>query len=151
MRRAGTAARQFSALSVTPITAIGRPRRCTGTDAPHIDLIGSAQRARHRSWRKMMRAFTPIGGRLARIGLAFAALVSIASASGPAAADDWNHRHHRHHDNGFFSFQFGSPGYYYAPQGYYYYPQPRYYYPPPAYYAPGPSFNLVIPFGHHRY
>ena len=108
-----------------------------------------------------MRAFTPVGGRLARIGLAFAALVSIASASGPAAADDWNHRHHyrhRYHDNGFFSFQFGSPGYYYAPQRYYYYPRPRYYYPPPAYYypppayyAPGPSFNFVIPFGRHRY
>ena len=107
-----------------------------------------------------MSAFTPNGRRLAGIGLAFAALVSIASASGPAAADDWNHRYHRyrHPDNGFFSFQFGSPGYYYAPHDYYYYPPPRYYYPPPAYYypppayyAPGPSFNFVVPFGRHRY
>jgi hypothetical protein len=95
---------------------------------------------------------------LARIGLAFAALVSIASASGPAAAHDWNHRHyrHHHHDDGFLSFQFGSPGYYYAPQGYYYYPPPRYYYPPPAYYPPPVyyppelSFNLVIPLGRHH-
>jgi hypothetical protein len=103
-----------------------------------------------------MRASTPISG-LRRIGLALAALVSIASVSGPAAANDWNHRHHHHHNNGFFSFQFGGPGYYYAPQSYYYappryyYPPPAYYYPPPAYYAPGPSFNLVIPLGRHRY
>ena len=103
-----------------------------------------------------MRTFTRTGGRLARIGLAFAALVSIAALSGPAAADGKHrHHHHRHHhSNGFFSFQFGSPGYYYAPQGYYYAPRPYYYappgyyYPPPAYY--GPAFNLVIPFGHHH-
>jgi hypothetical protein len=105
-----------------------------------------------------MRACTPTGGRLRRIGLALAALVSIAFASGQAAANDWNHRHHRHHNNGFFTFQFGGPGYYYAPQSYYYYPPPRYYYPPPAYYypppayyVPGPSFNLVIPFGHRHH
>ena len=104
-----------------------------------------------------MRGFAPIGGRLARIGMALAALVSIAAASGPAAADDWNHRHreYRHDDDGFFAFQFGNPGYYYTPQGYYYV-QPRYYYPPPvyypppAYYAPVPSLNIVIPFGPHH-
>jgi hypothetical protein len=107
-----------------------------------------------------MRAFTPIGGRLARLGLALAALVSIAAVSGPAAANDWNHRHrHHHHNNGFFAFQFGSPGYYYAPRAYYYAPPPAYYYPPPpayyypppAYYAPGASFNLVIPLGGHHH
>jgi hypothetical protein len=103
-----------------------------------------------------MRTFKPISGRPGRIGLAFAALISIAAVAGPAAADDWNHRH-RHHDSGFFSFGFGGPGYYYAPPPRYYYPPPpayyypppppAYYYPPPAYYAPGPSFNLVVPFG----
>ncbi len=101
-----------------------------------------------------MRALTPLGGRLTRLGLAFAALVSFAALAGPAAAGDWNHRHHRHrhhHNHGHFSFQFGSPGYY-APRGHYY-AQPRFYYPPPAYYprpayyAPGPSFNIVIPSG----
>ena len=116
----------------------------------------------------MMRTFKPISRRLGRIGLAFAALVSIAAVAGPAAANDWGH--HRHHDGGFFSFGFSSPGYYYAPPpayysapppGYYYappppayyYPPPAYYYPPPAYYAPGASFNFVIPFGghHHHY
>ncbi len=113
-----------------------------------------------------MRTFKPTGRRLGRIGLAFAALVSIAAVAGPAAADDWGHRHHRHQDNGFFSFGFSSPGYYAPPPGYYYapppgyyyapppayyYPPPAYYYPPPAYYAPGASFNLVIPFGHHHH
>ena len=68
--------------------------------------------------------------------------------------------HHRHHSNGYFSFGFGGPGYYYAPPPRYYYapppayyyppPPPAYYYPPPAYYGPGASFNLVVPFGHHR-
>jgi len=113
----------------------------------------------------MMRTFKPISRRLGRIGLAFAALVSIAAVAGPAAANDWDH--HRHHDNGFFSFGFGSPGYYYAPPPAYYYapapryyypppppayyyPPPAYYYPPPAYYAPGASLNFVIPFGHHH-
>ena len=112
-----------------------------------------------------MRIFKPISGRLGRIGLAFAVLVSIAAVAGPAAANDWDH--HRHHDNGFFSFGFGSPGYYYAPPPAYYYapapryyypppppayyyPPPAYYYPPPAYYAPGASLNFVIPFGHHH-
>ena len=72
-----------------------------------------------------MRTLKPIGGRLGRIGLAFAALISIAAVAGPAAADDWNH-HHRHHNNGYFSFGFGSPGYYYAPPpAYYYAPPPR--------------------------
>jgi hypothetical protein len=83
----------------------------------------------------------------------------MAAVAAPAAADDWNHRHHRYHDDrGFFSFGFGTPGYYgppayYDPPGYYYAPPPRYYYPPPAYYPPppyyqpGPSFNLVVPFG----
>ncbi len=109
-----------------------------------------------------MGTFKPISGRMGRIGLAFAALVSVAAVAGPAAADDWNHRYyrHRHHDSGYFSFGFGGPGYYYAPPpayyygpppGYYYPPPPAYYYPPPAYYAPGPSFNLVIPFGNHHH
>jgi hypothetical protein len=108
----------------------------------------------------IMRNLKPIRGQLGRIGLAFAALISIAAVAGPAAADDWNH-HRQHHDNGFFSFGFGSPGYYYAPPPayyyappprYYYYPPPAYYYPPPAYYGYGPSasFNFVVPFGHHR-
>jgi hypothetical protein len=107
-----------------------------------------------------MRTFKPISARLGHIGLAFAALISIAAMAGPAAADDWNHRHYRHHDNGFFSFGFGNPGYYYAPAPRYYYPPPpayyypppppAYYYPPPAYYTPGPSFNLVVPFGHRH-
>jgi hypothetical protein len=107
----------------------------------------------------IMRTLKPIGGRLGRIGLALAALISIAAVSGPAAADDWNH-HHRHHNNGNFSFGFGSPGYYYAPPPayyyappprYYYYPPPAYYYPPPAYYGPSASFNFLIPFGHHHH
>ena len=103
-----------------------------------------------------MRAITTMG-RLGRIGLAFAALISVAAASGPAAADDWNHRH-RHYSTSYFSFGFANPGYYYGPPGYYYVPPPRYYYPPPvayypppAYYVPGPSFSVVVPFGHHRY
>ena len=110
-----------------------------------------------------MRTFKPISSRLGRIGLAFAALVSIAAVAGPAAANDWDH-HHRHHDSGFFSFGFGSPGYYapgyyYAPPPRYYYPPPppyyyapppAYYYPPPAYYGPSASFNFVVPFGHHH-
>jgi hypothetical protein len=38
--------------------------------------------------------------------------VTIAAASAPAdAGDGHRHRHrHHHHNNGFFSFQFGSPG-----------------------------------------
>jgi hypothetical protein len=104
-----------------------------------------------------MKTFT--SRRLARFGLALAALVSVAAISGPAAADYYRHRHH---DNGFFSFGFGSPGYYYAPPPAYYYPPPppayyyppppppTYYYPPPAYYGPSASFNFVVPFGHHH-
>lgn len=107
-----------------------------------------------------MRTHKPISGRLGRIGLAFAALVSVAAVATPAAAD--NYYGHRHHDNGYFSFGFGSPGYYYAPPpAYYYAPPPRYYYPPPPpayyyppppayYYGPSASFNVVVPFGHHR-
>lgn len=105
-----------------------------------------------------MRPFKPIRRRLGRIGLAFAALVAVAAMSGPAAAD--NYYRHRH-NNGFFSFGYSSPGYYYAPPPAYYYPPPRYYYPPPpAYYYPPPpayyyggpsaSFNFVVPFGHHH-
>jgi hypothetical protein len=102
-----------------------------------------------------MRAFTTIRRRVAGLGLVLATLTAIAAAPQPAAAYD---RYHRHHDSGFFSLQFGGPGYYYAPQGYYYlppppryyYPPPAYYYPPPAYYVPGPSFSVVIPFGHRH-
>jgi hypothetical protein len=83
-----------------------------------------------------MQSFKAMSRRIGGIGLAFAALVSIAAMAGPAAAYDWNHRHYRHHDGGSFSFGFSSPGYYYAP--------------PPGYYAPGPSFNLVVPFGSHH-
>jgi len=108
-----------------------------------------------------MRTLKPISGRLGRIGLAFAALVSMAALAGPAAAD-WNGGYYRYHrPSGYFSFGFSSPGYYYAPAPYYYYPPPPryYYYPPPAYYYPPPayyygpsaSFNFVFPFGHHRY
>jgi hypothetical protein len=106
-----------------------------------------------------MRTFKPASRRLARIGLALAALVSVAAVSGPAAAD----YRYGHRNNGFFSFGFSSPGYYYAPPpAYYYYPPPpppayyypppppAYYYPPPAYYGPSASFNVVVPFGHHR-
>ena len=120
-----------------------------------------------------MGNFAPLNARLSRIGLAFAALISIAAVATPASAQerfedrypyrgniyDCNHRdcrqqHHRHrqHDNdGFFSFGLGGPVYSDPP--YYYAPPPQYYYPPPAYYAqphyyqPGPSFNLTIPFG----
>jgi hypothetical protein len=110
-----------------------------------------------------MRTLKPISGRLGRIGLAFAALVSVAAMAGPAAADNWNHRHYGHHNNGFFSFGFSSPGYYYAPppayyyypppppRYYYYAPPPAYYYPPPAYYGPSASFDFVIPFGGHHH
>jgi len=107
-----------------------------------------------------MRTLEPISGRLGRIGLAFAALVSIAAIAVPAAADwDGGHYRYRHHPSGYFSFGFGSPGYYYAPPpAYYYYPPPpryyypppAYYYPPPVYYGPGASFNVVVPFGHRR-
>ena len=102
-----------------------------------------------------MKIFKRNDGRLGRLALALAALVSIAGLSNPAAADDWYH--HRHHDNGFFALQFGGPAYY-PPTGYYY-PAPRYYYPPPAYYYPPPppvyyppsvSFGVVIPLGHHH-
>jgi hypothetical protein len=99
-----------------------------------------------------MRRLIPIGGRFARIGLAFATLVSIAATAVPAEAKDWNHRHHRHrHHHQHFFFQFGTPGCFLR-HGYYYCPDPRYYYPPayyppPAYYAPRPSFRFVVPFG----
>jgi hypothetical protein len=105
-----------------------------------------------------MRTFKPTSARLCRVGLAFAALMSIAAVAKPAAADDWNHRHHRHRhdDGGSFSFGFSAPGYY-DPPDYYYAPPPRQYYypppvyyPPPRYYEPGPSFNLVIPLGSHH-
>jgi len=102
-----------------------------------------------------MKAFMPAAGRLARIGLALAALVSLASVAGPAAADDWNNHYH-HHDNGFFALQFGAPGYY-APPPACYYVQPSPYYPPrlycpaPAYYAPpAVNFGFVFPLGHHH-
>ena len=122
--------------------------------------------------RRVMMTSKPITARLGRIGVAFAALVSIAAVATPAAADssddgtfneryyrgninDCNHRdcrhkyqHHRHrqHDNdGFFSFGLGGPVYSDPP--YYYAPAPQYYYPPPTYYQPGPSFNLTIPLG----
>jgi hypothetical protein len=103
-----------------------------------------------------MMAFATIRRRMAGLGLVLGALTLLAAGPKPAAAHDW---HHRHHSGGFFSFQFGGPGYYYyAPQGYYYVPPPpRYYYPPPAYYyypppayVPGPSFSIVVPFGHHH-
>ena len=102
-----------------------------------------------------MRTFANIRRRMVGLGLVLAALTSVAAAPKPAAAHDW---HHRHRSGGFFSLQFGNPGYYYAPQGYYYAPPPRYYYPPPAYYyypppayyVPGPSFSIVVPFGHHH-
>ena len=109
-----------------------------------------------------MRALKPISGRLGRIGLAFAALVSTAAVAVPAAADwdDGYYYRHRNRPSGYFSFGFGSPGYYYAPPpAYYYYPPPppryyypppAYYYPPPGYYGPGASFNVVVPFGHRR-
>ena len=86
-----------------------------------------------------MQAIKPMKGRIGRIGLALAALVSVAVLAGPATADDWNRRHY----GGSFSFGFGSPGYYNPPP-------PAYYYPPPTYYVPGPSFNLVVPFGSNR-
>ena len=128
--------------------------------------------ARSHCEEKSVRTSKPITARLGRIGLAFAALVSIAAVATPAAADssddgtfnersyrgninDCNHRdcrhayqHHRHrqHDNdGFFSFGLGGPVYSDPP--YYYAPAPQYYYPPPTYYQPGPSFNLTIPLG----
>jgi len=110
-----------------------------------------------------MSTFKP----LSRIGLAFAALISIAAVAAPASAqerfenrypyrgnvynyDYQNYRHqqrhrHRHDNDGFFSFGLGGPVYSDPP--YYYAPPPRYYYPPPAYYQPGPSFNLTIPLG----
>ena len=117
-----------------------------------------------------MRPLTAISGRSAGFGLAFAALFSIASAAGPAAAGDHHHdndHHHdhdndhdhddhhghdyRHHDNGFLAFGFGTPGYYAPQNGCYYVQSPYSYQPqlycPPAYYAPGPSF--VVPFGGH--
>jgi hypothetical protein len=111
-----------------------------------------------------MKPFTAITGRSAGIGVAFATLFSIASASAPAAAGDHHHDNdhhdhdhhdHQHHDHGFFAFRFGTPGYYAPPDTCYYvqspyYYQPQVYCPPPAYYAPGPSFGIVVPFGHRR-
>jgi len=102
-----------------------------------------------------MKSFTPM--KIGRIGLALAALLSVATVAGPAAAD-WHHRH----DNGaYFSCGIGTPGYYYNPPSYYYGPPsyyahpsyyepapPAYYYPPPSYYEPGPSFNFSI--GNHQ-
>jgi hypothetical protein len=117
-----------------------------------------------------MSPFKPPNARLGRIGLAFAALISIATVATPASADEEsfeqryhkrylneypnyrqnNYRHHhrhRHNDNdGFFSFGLGG-GPVYSDPPYYYAPPPQYYYPPPAYYQPGPSFNLTIPLG----
>jgi hypothetical protein len=119
-----------------------------------------------------MSNFAPLNARLSRIGLAFAALISIAALATPASAQerfedrypyrgniyDCNHRdcrqqhhHHRHDNDGFFSFGLGGPvysdpPYYYAPPPQYYYPPPAYY-PQPHYYQPGPSFNLTIPLG----
>ena len=62
---------------------------------------------------EVMRISKPTSARLGRAGLALAALISMAAVAAPAAADDWNHRHHRYHDDrGFFSFGFGTPGYY---------------------------------------
>jgi hypothetical protein len=105
--------------------------------------------------------------RLAQIGVAFAALISIAAVAAPADAGDY----YRHRSNGSFSLEFSTPGYYYAPAPRYYYapapryyyaPAPRYYYaPPPAYYyppppppryyyEPGPSFNFGLGFGTNR-
>ena len=110
-----------------------------------------------------MRTSARSRGWFGRTVLAIPALVGLAAIvtpAAPAAADDWGHRH-RHHDGGFFSFGFGTPGYYYAPAPRYYYyapppyyyyppPPPAYYYPPPAYYGPSASFNFVVPFGHHH-
>jgi hypothetical protein len=107
-----------------------------------------------------MRTSAGSRGWFGRTVLALSALAALAATASPAAADDWNHRH-RYHNNGFFSFGFGTPGYYYAPPpryyyapppAYYYYPPPppAYYYPPPAYYGPSASFNFVVPFGHHH-
>jgi hypothetical protein len=115
-----------------------------------------------------MSTFGPRDARLGRIGLAFAVLISIAAVAAPARGDsfndryyrgniyDCNHRdcrhqhHHRHDNDGFFSFGLGGPVYSDPP--YYYAPAPQYYYPPPAYYPrpyyqPGPSFNLTVPLG----
>jgi hypothetical protein len=106
-----------------------------------------------------MNTFKSINARLGRVGLAFAALISIAAMATPASADNSNNRgngryyhHHRHDNDGFFSFGFGGPvysdpPYYYAPPPRYYAPPPVYYYPQPRYYQPGPSFNLTIPLG----
>ena len=115
-----------------------------------------------------MSPFTPFKARLGRIGLAFAALISITAVATPASAApeesfeqryhkkylndypnyrnnnyrDNNYRHrqrHRHNDNdGFFSFGFGG-GPVYSDPPYYYAPPPQYYYPPPAYY-PQPRY-----------
>ena len=104
-----------------------------------------------------MRTSKPISRRLGRVGLALGALLAVAAIAGPAAAND----RYRHRDNGFFSFGFSSPSYYYGPPPGYYYappppayyyppPPPAYYYPPPAYYGPSASFNFVVPF-RHRY
>ena len=121
-----------------------------------------------------MNTFKSINARLGRVGLAFAALISITAVVAPASAqerfedrypyrgniynyDYQNYRHnnynnnyrhrHRHNDNdGFFSFGL-SGGPVYSNPPYYYAPPPQYYYPQPRYYQPGPSFNLTIPLG----
>jgi hypothetical protein len=75
---------------------------------------------------------------IAPLSAAFAALILMAAACGPAAAGGkhhhhrYHHGHHHHQNSGFFSFQFGTPGYY-APRGYYY--------------VPKPSVRIVIPLG----
>jgi hypothetical protein len=94
---------------------------------------------------------TTIGRQSSRVGLAFAALVSIAAIGAPAEAKDWNHRHHRHKHH-HFSFRYVAPACYYTQHGYYYCSKPRHYPPPayylpPGYYAPAPSLQVIIPFG----